>query len=122
MTGTLTLPPTLERRLEHLTGGPADDHFEGLRRLVGEAEDSPAFELMATICRVLSHPKRLLIAAMLKRCDALTGAEIQAALGLSQATVSHHMQALVQSGIVQARPDRKWVQYRLDQRFGRLVP
>lgn len=112
----------LARRLSLLNGRPATETIHHLADLAEEAGDAPAFETMADLCRTLSDRNRLLITAMLKRRPHLAGCEIQAATGLSQATVSHHMRALVDGGLVAAERTGKWVYYALDQRFERLIP
>jgi ArsR family transcriptional regulator len=40
---------------------------------------------------------------------------VEAALGLAQATISHHMKVLQQAGLVQAEKRGRWVHYRLDR-------
>lgn len=119
---SVRLSEPLARRLSLLNGRPAAETVTHLSELVQEANDAPAFEVMAELCRTLSDRNRLLIAAMLKRRPHLAGCEIQAATGLSQATVSHHMRALTDGGLVSAERTGKWVYYHLDPRFERLVP
>ncbi len=116
------LDDALARRLALVAGAPPDEARKHLESLAQDATEAPAFEAMATLCRTLSDRNRLAIAAMLKRQSPLSGCEIQVALGLAQATVSHHMKALVESGIVDAERAGKWTYYSLDARFERLVP
>ena len=51
--------------------------------------------------------------ALLKRRPELCACEIQAATGLTHATVSHHMNVLRDAGLVRARKEGKWMYYRL---------
>lgn len=114
--------PAFHRRLALITGNPPAEAFRQLKDLAEEARDSPGFALMSALCRTLSDDSRLLIASMLKRQEPLSGTELQAALGLSQPTISHHMGILTESGIIHAERTGKWVYYKLDPRFARLVP
>ena len=125
MSATLVSPfvdGPLARRLAGAAGVTADAAVAELAGLADEARSAPGFDMMASICRTLADPHRLLLASLVKRRPRLTAVELQAAVGLSQATVSHHMRALVDSGLVQAERLGRWVHYRLDGRFERLVP
>ena len=73
--------------------------------------------------RALGDPARLRIVELLRRPDAaccsfedrVCACDIEAALGLAQATISHHMKVLQQAGLVQAEKRGRWVHYRLDR-------
>ncbi len=63
----------------------------------------------------MSDESRLAALAILRRRQELCACEIQASLGLSHATVSHHMSVLVNAGLVSARRQGKWMYYRLTE-------
>jgi hypothetical protein len=109
-------PTALARRLERLTGEEAAccvPVYEGLARQVAR---SPPFSEALRRVRALADDKRLLAVALLRRRSELCACEIQAATGLTHATVSHHMAVLVKAGLVSARRQGKWRYYRLSRR------
>lgn len=59
---------------------------------------------------------------LLRRRPELCACEIQAVLGVSHATVSHHMRILSNAGIVQGRRKGKWMYYRLASAAGVDIP
>jgi ArsR family transcriptional regulator len=63
--------------------------------------------------RALSDEQRLTAVAILRQEGQLCACEIQAALGLTHATVSHHMSVLTSAGIVTAQRRGKWMYYQL---------
>lgn len=63
--------------------------------------------------RALADEQRMTAVAILRREGELCACEIQAALGLTHATVSHHMSVLTSAGIVTARRRGKWMYYSL---------
>ncbi len=80
--------------------------------------------------RALGEPLRLAIVRFLLDqggvCCATPGrvcaCDIVAAFGLSQPTVSHHMQILARAGLVQARKQGRWMFYAADPaRFADLA-
>jgi len=82
----------------------------------------PAFKLLA-------DPTRARILAFLldpiQRCcsrdDGICGCDLETFLGVSQPTVSHHMKALVEAGLVTAEKRGRWVYYDLvPERFRAL--
>jgi ArsR family transcriptional regulator len=62
--------------------------------------------------KALGDETRLRIVALLSHGE-LCVCHLQAALGLSQPTVSRHLATLRAAGVVEHRRDRKWVYYRL---------
>lgn len=109
-------------RLAAASGQDPEEALHELRQAARDAADAPAYPLMQNLCRTLADPHRLLITALLKRNPELSATELQAALPLSQATVSHHLTVLKQAGLITAQPEGKWVRYRLDARYERLIP
>lgn len=69
-------------------------------------------ESFLKIMKALSDPNRVKILKMLQH-KSLCVCEIQAALGIAQPTVSKHLKALVDSGLVQWSRDGRWIDYRL---------
>jgi ArsR family transcriptional regulator len=73
--------------------------------------------------KALSDPARLRILDFLWRPDAaccshedkVCACDLESLLGLSQPAVSHHMKILVQSGLVTAGKDGRWVYYRINR-------
>ncbi len=83
----------------------------------------------ATQLRALADPVRLRILEFLRepvqsccvRDDGVCACDVEAFLGLSQPTVSHHMKLLVGAGLVAAEKRGRWVYYALESRtFGSL--
>jgi ArsR family transcriptional regulator, arsenate/arsenite/antimonite-responsive transcriptional repressor len=100
-------------RLERLTGEDAEccvTEFRGLGRTV---QRRPEFRATLRKARALADPSRLTALSLLKGRKELCACEIQAALGVSHATVSHHMRLLAKVGLVDSERRGKWVYYRL---------
>ncbi|HEY6929538.1 MAG TPA: metalloregulator ArsR/SmtB family transcription factor [Thermoanaerobaculia bacterium] len=78
---------------------------------------------VVTVCKALGDPTRLKILELLKSrgrsCCSLIGrderglcaCDIEEAVGLSQAAVSHHMALLRRAGLVVAEKRGRWVYY-----------
>jgi ArsR family transcriptional regulator len=66
----------------------------------------------AAIFKALSDENRIRIIHILS-CGERCGCELQQYFDLTQPTLSHHLNLLVSSGLVEARPEGKWVHYRL---------
>jgi ArsR family transcriptional regulator, arsenate/arsenite/antimonite-responsive transcriptional repressor len=104
---------TLGTRLERLTG---EDPSCCLPRYTAQAQKvrrQPAFSRALARARSLADPKRLLALALLRRQPELCACELQAALEVSHATVSHHMRLLGAAGWVRSERRGKWMYYRL---------
>ena len=91
------------------------------------------FELSRTRCRVpevpeearqrsvaaargfaaLGEPARLLVLKLLARWGTLCVCQLQAALLLSQPTVSHHLKVLREAGLVEVERRGPWAYYRI---------
>jgi Fic family protein len=104
--------PALADRLERLTGEDASCCVPEYRALAKQAARSPRFPRALRRARALSDPHRLLAMALLQRKPELCACEIQAATGLTHATVSHHMGVLAEAGLVRSRRRGKWLYYR----------
>lgn len=72
--------------------------------------------------RALADPNRLAIVEFLhdpiqsccSRAEGVCGCDLEAFLGVSQPTVSHHMKQLVEAGLVVAEKRGRWVYYDLN--------
>lgn len=116
------LDAALAKRLEALTGEEASCCSLDLQELAVGARGADGFEAALLRAKALSDEKRLLAAAVIKRRGELCACEIQAALGLTHATVSHHMRCLEQAGIVESERRGKWVHYRIAPDAQSLIP
>jgi len=64
------------------------------------------------LMKALSDPNRVKIIKMLQRRH-MCVCELQAALGIAQPTVSNHLKALEDAGIVDSAKEGQWVNYSL---------
>lgn len=103
----------LLRRLEVLNDESGADCCRDLRALSEQSSSTPPFKEFHRRYAALADPRRLTAATLLKRVGDMCGCELQAALGLTHATVSHHMRALQDAGIVTSEKRGKWIHYRL---------
>jgi hypothetical protein len=108
----LMVDAALGARLERLTGTEATGCVPRYRELARKIRGGGGFPRSLRQAKALADEHRLLAVALLKRRGELCACEIQAATGLSHATVSHHMAILVDAGLVRTRRDRKWIYYR----------
>ena len=88
---------------------------EGLREAI-------RFRLTLRRAKALADERRLLAVAMLRRRPELCACELQAMMAVNHATVSHHMNVLVDAGLVKARRQGKWMYYRLEPSARLEVP
>lgn len=109
-------------RLVRLTGEEAECCVPGYRQLSSSVARAPGFPQALTRARALADKSRLTAVALLRRRPELCACEIQAVLGVSHATVSHHMGVLVRSGIARGRRRGKWMYYRLADDGGVTIP
>ncbi len=112
----------LATRLERLTGEAASCCVPEYRGLAKEVAASAHFPEALKRVRALADENRLLAVGLLKRRKELCACEIQAATGLTHATVSHHMAVLVDAKLVKSRREGKWMYYRLAERPEVRVP
>jgi ArsR family transcriptional regulator len=82
---------------------------------------------LVTVFKALGDPTRLKILELLRSrgkssCDRISAGErglcacdIEKAVGLSQAAVSHHMDLLRRSGLVEAEKRGRWIFYRRNE-------
>lgn len=112
----------LATRLERLTGEDASCCVPEYQDLAKKVARSTGFPEALKRVRALADENRLLAVALLGRRKELCACEIQAATGLTHATVSHHMAVLVDAGIVKCRREGKWMYYRLADRPEVIIP
>ncbi len=100
-------------RLERLTGEDAACCLTEFRGLGRAAQKGAGFRSALQRARAMADPSRLTALSLLKDRRELCACEIQASLGVSHATVSHHMGVLVGAGLVASERRGKWAYYRL---------
>jgi DNA-binding transcriptional ArsR family regulator len=109
-------------RLERLTGEEASCCVPEYQDLAKEVAASSRFPETLKRFRALADENRLLAVALLKRRKELCACEIQAATGLTHATVSHHMAVLVDAELVKPHRQGKWMYYRLAEPLEVTIP
>ncbi len=114
--------PALVERLGRLGGEDSSGCVPEYRDLAEEVLRAPDFPGALKRIKALADANRLLAVALLKRRSELCACEIQAATGLTHATVSHHMSILADAGIISARREGKWMYYRLAETTGVRIP
>jgi hypothetical protein len=97
-------------RLTGSDGGSCLSRYQGMGPQVARTKQ---FTVALARARALADEQRLTAVAILRQEGELCACEIQAALGLTHATVSHHMTLLTSAGIVSSRRRGKWMYYRL---------
>jgi len=122
MMSTVKADSALATRLQRLTGEEAACCVPEYQDLAKKVAASARFPEALKRVRALSDENRLLAVALLKRRKELCACEIQAATGLTHATVSHHMAVLVGAKLVKGRRQGKWMYYRLAEHPGVIVP
>ncbi len=115
------IAPDLAKRLDALTGDSACCALE-MQSLANAVAKSDAYATALRRAKALADERRLLALALLKRRGELCACEIQAALRLTHATVSHHMGVLADASLVAAERRGKWVHYRLAPGAAELAP
>lgn len=122
MMATTKNDPALVERLERLGGEDSPCCVPEYQSLARGILDTPRFHSDLKRAKALADENRLLAVALLKRRKELCACEIQAATGLTHATVSHHMSVLADAGVVAARREGKWMYYRLREQKEAILP
>jgi ArsR family transcriptional regulator len=112
----------LEKRVLALVGSDADVHIDALRDEAHAILASKRFDTQHRRYAALGDPKRLAAVGLIKRRGELCACEIQAALGLSHATISFHMDALLEADLVVSERRGKWTYYRLSPSCDLKIP
>lgn len=103
----------LAGRLERLTSSDGGSCLSRYQEMGRQIVKERGFAQTLARARALSDQQRLTTVAVLRQAGELCACEIQAALGLNHATVSHHMSVLTSAGIVTSRRRGKWMYYQL---------
>ncbi|GEM_PF-1043668 len=114
--------PALALRLETLTGEDGACCAVDLQAEARSVRAGPRMAQALARAKAMADESRLLVLALLKRRGEMCACEAQAALGVSHATVSHHMGVLVEAGLVEAQRRGKWMRYRLSEGTREIVP
>jgi ArsR family transcriptional regulator len=109
-------------RLERLAVLDPECCLPGFQELTQRVRKNPRFEVALERLRALADDKRLLALALLRRQPELCACQIQAGLGVTHATVSHHMAVLTRAGFVTSRHRGKWLYYRLNPKVRPEIP
>ena len=112
----------LAERLERLGGERGPCCVPEYRRLARTVLTGGRFPLALRRARAFADQHRLLALGLLRRRKELCACELQAAMGLSHPTVSHHMRLLAGAGLVSSRRQGKWLYYRLRDVRGVELP
>jgi ArsR family transcriptional regulator len=80
-----------------------------------DALDDEQAEGTAAVFKALGEPARVKIVNLLARSDeAVCACEFIPALGLTQATVSHHLKKLTEAGLLEREQRGKWAYFSLN--------
>ena len=88
------------------------EKFMDLKKLVNEIPTDNALHEMSDILKALSDPLRLKIIYLLKN-DELCGCHIDFILDKPQSTISHHLNILKKSKVINWRKEGKWTYFSL---------
>ena len=69
---------------------------------------------ISNACKALAHPARIAIIEMLTRCDRCFCGELVNEIPLSQATISQHLRALKDAGLIKGDIEGTSVCYHVD--------
>ncbi len=72
-------------------------------------------DVMAARLKALSDPTRLRLFNLIANADEACTCDLTEPLGVSQPTVSHHLKALTEAGLVRRDQRGKWVFYSADR-------
>ncbi len=103
----------LTERLGRLKDGDETCCVPEYETLASGIRSSAHFASTLARVKALSEPNRLLCVMLLARRPELCACELQAATGLTHATISHHMGVLVAARLVGARREGKWMYHSL---------
>jgi biotin operon repressor len=109
-------------RLERLPNEDPECGLSGYRELSRKVAHTPRFRAALARARAMADERRLTALALLRRRDELCACELQAALGVGHATISHHMTVLTKAGWVLGERRGKWMYYRLNPKSSAVIP
>jgi ArsR family transcriptional regulator, arsenate/arsenite/antimonite-responsive transcriptional repressor len=97
--------------IHHFTKSQPSDILIYVNMKISEDDDKKT-----KMPKALSVPSREVIYAYLRDHGECCACKLLSVASCRQATLSHHMAVLVDSGLVDARKDGKWVRYSLNAR------
>lgn len=112
----------LAQRLEALTGQDAQCCVDDYASEVKALSASPAFRDALLRAKALGDEKRFTALALIHARGEMCACEVQAALDLSHATVSHHMGILCDAGLLTCEKRGKWAFYSLTPAAKKVLP
>jgi ArsR family transcriptional regulator len=112
----------LAQRLETLTGQEAGCCVADLAKDAKALRASDAFQTALLRAKALGDENRFTILALLEKRGEMCACEMQAALGLTHATVSHHMTVLCEAGLIDCEKRGKWAHYSLTSIAKKVLP
>ena len=79
--------------------------------------DAAEADSLATALKAVANPVRLRLLHHIARAPGTTvcACHLPAILGVSQPTLSHHLNALVNAGLIEREQRGRWAHYRLNQ-------
>lgn len=107
-----TVEPALTDRLARLHTN-ARRCCAGYRRAKDDLRRNKEFLATVELLAALADEERLAMVVLLRQYGELCACEIEATFDLSHSTVAHHLNRLVEAGLVTSRKDGKWSYYRL---------
>ena len=108
--------------MERLTGIDAGCCVPEYCAQAEKIREHPRFADSLRRAQAMADESRLLILGLLRRRRELCACELQAALSVTHATISHHIHVLDAAGLVTSERRGKWVYYRLLDREGANLP
>lgn len=103
----------LETTLERLAVETDTCTLAEFQEMATGLREDPGFKRWLLTGQALANENRLLTLALLRRRGSMCACEVQAALGCSNATVSHHMSCLIRADLVTSEKRGKWKHYEL---------
>lgn len=101
----------LERRLERLAREDPACHLPQIRERARQIREREAVEHALGTAKALSNENRMTVLCLLVEEGELCACQVQAALGVTHATVNHHMGVLGDAGLVESDRRGAWVYY-----------
>ncbi len=78
---------------------------------IPDADGAPPLDDGAEALKALGNEKRLHIMRLIARNPGICSCKVLEHFDMSQSTLSHHMQLLCSTGLVECRKDGKWARY-----------
>ena len=94
-----------------------------LEQLMSSTLSEAGGDELAGVLKALAHPVRLRLVNIIATAGEGCACDFPAAVGRTQATVSHHLKQLVDAGILQREQRGKWAWFQVDQdRLAEICP